>query len=102
MQTMEKRTSPRTAAKKKESKETFTIFAPEAQTVELVGGFTNWEDNPITLKKSKDGAWKASVTLESGTHEYRFKVDGQWQNDPECTRRTTNPFGEENCIREVG
>jgi len=104
MQTMEKRTAPRTAAKKnetRESKENFTLFAPEAQSVELVGNFTNWENNPIPLKKSKDGAWKTTVTLESGTYEYRFKVDGQWRNDPDCPKRSTNPYGEENCIREI-
>ena|SRR5216110_3105446 len=105
MQTMEKRTSPRTAAPKrketKESKENFALFAPEAQSVELVGNFTNWENNPVPLKKSKDGTWKATVTLESGTYEYRFKVDGQWRNDPDCPKRSTNPYGEENCIREI-
>ena len=108
MQTMEKfekfekRTAaPRPVAKKKESKESFSIFAPEAQSVELVGNFTDWEQSPISLKKFKDGSWKATVTLESGTHEYRFKVDGQWRNDPDCPRRSTNPYGEENCIREV-
>ena|SRR5687767_224721 len=104
MQTMEKRTTTtaRRAPKKEESKETFSLFAPEAQSVELAGSFTNWEQNAITLKKSKDGSWKATVSLEPGTYEYRFKVDGQWRNDPDCPRRLTNPYGEENCIREVG
>jgi 1,4-alpha-glucan branching enzyme len=111
MQTMERRTTVRKAPKKteakearpeaRESKEIFAISAPEAQTVELVGNFTQWEQNPIALKKSKDGTWKAAITLEPGTYEYRFKVDGQWRNDPDCPRRTTNPYGEENCIREV-
>ena len=98
MQTMEKRTNARRATTKKE---TFSIFAPDAQNVELVGDFTNWADSPVALKKSKDGTWKASVSIEPGTHEYRFKVDGQWVNDPECPKRLTNPYGEENCIREV-
>jgi len=109
MQTMERRTAPKAAKKSesreikqpKESKEIFAIFVPEAQTVELVGNFSDWETNPISLKKGKDGTWKATVTLEPGTYEYRFKVDGQWRNDPDCPRRTTNPYGEENCIREV-
>lgn len=98
MQTMEKRTNGRRAAARKEN---FSIFAPEAQTVELVGDFTNWEDSPVTLKKSKDGTWKGTVSVEPGIHEYRFKVDGQWVNDPDCPKRLTNPYGEENCIREV-
>ena len=110
MQTMERRTTATRAPKKteareskpiKEAKETFAIFAPEAQSVELVGNFTDWEQNPISLKKSKDGTWKAAVNLGAGSYEYRFKVDGQWRNDPDCPRRTTNPYGEENCIREV-
>ena len=104
MQTMERRTNGRRAPKQAEStqsKETFAIFAPEAQTVELVGNFTDWEQSPIQLKKSKDGTWKAAVSLDAGTYEYRFKVDGQWRNDPDCPRRATNPYGEENCIREV-
>ena len=103
MQTMERRTTATRATKKTttESKETFAICAPEAQSVELVGSFTNWETNPISLKKSKDGTWKAAIALASGSYEYRFKVDGQWRNDPDCPRRTTNPYGEENCIRQV-
>lgn len=111
MQTMERRTTtnarapkktePRESKQPKQSQETFTISAPEAQTVELVGSFTDWENNPISLKKSRDGTWKTTVALGSGTYEYRFKVDGQWRNDPDCPRRLTNPYGEENCIREV-
>ena len=111
MQTMERRTTtatrtpkktePREVKQIKEAKETFAIYAPEAQSVELVGNFTDWEQNPISLKKSKDGTWKAAVSLGAGTYEYRFKVDGHWRNDPDCPRRTTNPYGEENCIREV-
>ena len=103
MQTIEKRTATRRTPKKTDTiKETFALFAPEAQSVELVGSFTDWEENAITLKKSKDGTWKASVSLQPGTYEYRFKVDGQWRNDPDCPKRTTNPYGEENCLREVG
>lgn len=100
MQTMEKRTSARNNAAAKR-KETFTLVAPEAHSVELVGDFTNWEESPVSLKRSKDGMWKAIVSIDPGTHEYRFKVDGQWRNDPDCPRRLTNPYGEENCIREV-
>ena len=35
-------------------------------------------------------------------HNYRFLVDGQWQDDPACTIRVANPFGSENMVREVG
>ena len=98
MQTMEKTRAARSSAKK----EAFSYFAPEAEAVQLVGDFTQWEESPVTLKKSKDGTWKASISLEPGTYEYRFKVDGEWRNDPDCPKRHTNPYGQENCVREVG
>jgi 1,4-alpha-glucan branching enzyme len=97
--TATKRTGNGSADSKK--KESFTYFAPTAENVELVGDFTGWEEKPITLKKQKDGTWKATVPLEPGTHEYRFKVDGQWQNDETCPKRRLNAFGQENCVREV-
>ena len=82
-------------------KESFTYFAPSAANVTLVGDFTDWEQNPINLKKQKDGTWTATVPLEPGAHEYRFKVDGQWRDDDQCAQRKPNVFGEQNCVREV-
>jgi 1,4-alpha-glucan branching enzyme len=82
-------------------KESFTYFAPTAENVWLVGDFTDWERNPITLKKQRDGTWKATVPLDPGTHEYRYLVDGQWQDDPQCRMHRPNPFGADNCVREV-
>ena len=55
-------------------KESFTYFAPGAGNVLLVGDFTGWEQQPIALKKNKDGTWKATVPLDPGVHEYRFNV----------------------------
>ena len=82
-------------------KEIFELIAPEANAVTVVGTFSDWEKNPVPLKKQKNGLWKASIPLESGNHEYRFVVDGQWKNDPSCAQRVQNPFGEENCVRIV-
>jgi 1,4-alpha-glucan branching enzyme len=98
---MAKTTTRKTVSSNAKKKENFTFFAPTAENVELVGDFTGWEDNPITLKRSKDGTWKATVPLEPGTHEYRFKVDGQWKDDETCMIRRPNAFGEQNCVREV-
>src|SRR5258705_5218820 len=92
------------SARKKDSaakKEAFTYFAPSADNVMLMGDFTEWEQNPISLKKQKDGTWKATVPLEPGEHQYRFLVDGKWQDDSECSERRPNSFGEQNCIRHV-
>ena len=32
---------------------------------------------------------------------HRFLVDGQWQDDQECSQRRPNGFGQQNCIRLV-
>ena len=82
-------------------KETFTLVDPKASSVELVGDFTAWEQSPITMKRQKDGVWKATVPLNPGQHEYRFRVDGQWRDDEACHVRKPNPFGALNCIRDV-
>lgn len=94
-------TRKRKAAAPAARKEIFTLDAPRARTVLLLGDFTQWEASPVEMKKEKGGSWKATVTLEPGAYEYRFKVDGAWFDDPHCPRRRTNAFGGENCVREV-
>jgi 1,4-alpha-glucan branching enzyme len=89
------------SAKSPTRKQGFALKAPEAQNVALAGSFTNWEQNPIPLKRQKNGVWKASLALDPGQHEYRYLVDGQWTDDPDCAQRAPNPFGGENCIRTV-
>lgn len=79
----------------------FSIRAPEAGSVQLVGDFTRWQEQPISLKKDQGGVWHASVQLQPGTHHYRFLVDGEWSDDPDCTLRVPNPFGTQDMMRKV-
>ena len=79
-------------------KVTFSLLAPEALSVKLVGDFSNWEDQPVDLKKLKNGRWRATLALTEGRHEYRYLVDGQWRDDPHCTARVPNAFGGQNCV----
>ena len=81
--------------------QTFALSAPDAESVQLVGEFTQWQERPINLQKGADGIWRATVILESGAHYYRFIVDGEWCDDPACTVRTPNPFGSDNMMRQV-
>jgi len=78
----------------------FSFSAPEAQNVSLVGNFNNW-DYTKTMKKDKEGLWTSRVDLEPGKYEYRFLVDGEWQDDPKCQTRQANSFGSHNCILEI-
>lgn len=90
-----------TAAAAKTSPQTFAFTAPEAMSVQLVGDFTNWQERPISMQKGADGVWRTTVELPPGTYHYRFLVDGQWRDDPECALRVPNPFGTQNAVRQV-
>lgn len=83
-------------------KQAFSITAPAARSVMLVGDFTHWQEKPISMKRGSGGTWTATVELSPGTHHYRFLVDGEWRDDPECTLRVPNPYGGHNSVRQVG
>jgi len=83
------------------SRQTFRFAAPSAMSVLLVGDFTHWQQGAIPMQKAKDGIWTASVDLVPGKHSYRFIVDGEWTDDPECRIRVPNPYGSEDMIRQV-
>ena len=87
--------------KKQSSKQTFSVKAPGADHVQLVGDFTDWQKSPITMTKLDGGLWQTTIALEQGVYHYRFLVDGAWRDDPECTIRVTNPYGSENAVRHV-
>ncbi|OGG43991.1 MAG: hypothetical protein A3F84_15405 [Candidatus Handelsmanbacteria bacterium RIFCSPLOWO2_12_FULL_64_10] len=76
----------------------FSLEAPGAKEVSLAGTFNGWEVR--SLKRDGQGVWGASLTLTPGTYEYRFLVDGEWQNDPGA-EVALNPYGTQNCVRVV-
>jgi 1,4-alpha-glucan branching enzyme len=82
-------------------KQTFAFASPNAKSAELVGEFTQWQQKPIRMEKSADGVWRTTVELPPGPHYYRFLVDGQWQDDPQCTLHVPNPFGSQDCVCQV-
>ena len=84
--------------KQNHKKTTFKFTAPEAQSVLLAGEFNSWNPDAHPLERTSNGLWEVSIDLSPGRYEYRFLVDGQWQNDPNCAAFTSNPFGSENCI----
>ncbi|MBI4657836.1 MAG: glycoside hydrolase [Verrucomicrobia bacterium] len=65
----------------------FSFLAPDALSVLLVGDFTHWQNDPISLQKGSDGIWRTAVPLGPGVHHYKFVVDGQWPEDAEYTVR---------------
>ncbi|MEW6158606.1 MAG: isoamylase early set domain-containing protein [Verrucomicrobiota bacterium] len=79
----------------------FSFTAPTALRVQLVGDFTQWQEQPVEMQNQGDGIWRAVIDLPPGIYHYRFLVDGEWRDDPECALRVPNPFGTENAVREV-
>jgi len=80
----------------------FEFLAPAAQEVYLAGDFNNWGAVAHPMKKDKKGLWKTVLSLKPGRYEYRFFVDGDWENDPACCNCVPNEFGSQNCVRIVG
>ena len=79
----------------------FSLSAPDARNVKLVGDFTGWEEAAREMTRQHNGSGKATIAVPPGQHEYRFIVDGPWADDPKCEVRKPNPFGGENCTRIV-
>lgn len=94
-------------AKKKRKKKTqkgkitFKLEASEAKEAILVGDFNSWDVKKHRMKRDKKGRWTKIVTLSPGNYEYKFLVDGQWQNDPSNDELVPNSFGTLNNVLTV-
>lgn len=76
----------------------FYYESESAKRVLVVGDFTNWEDNPLRMDKVDDKLWFKRVILPKGEYQYKYKVDDVWVDDPFCTTKVLNEFGEKNCF----
>ena len=79
----------------------FTVLAPEAREVSVVGSFNGWRPNATPLNNTGAGEWAVRLMLRSGQYEYRFAVDGRWSEDPRASQHVANPFGEFNSVLVV-
>lgn len=79
----------------------FKVTLPKAQTVALVGTFNGWDSKRTQLRNEGGGVWRILLPLAAGRHEYRYVVDGQWQEDPAAKEFSPNPFGGRNSVVTV-
>lgn len=70
----------------------FTLEAPEAARVQLVGDFNQWVLDGNEMEPA-GRVWTKIVKLEPGRYRYRYVVDGQWQSDPLNGAIEPCPFG---------
>ena len=76
---------------KPECKITFSYPAKEASVVEVSGDFNDWDFMP--LKKQKNGTFKGQVNLPvENEYQFKYKVDGEWQNDSAADKYQWNDF----------
>jgi 1,4-alpha-glucan branching enzyme len=94
-------------SKKKQKNETqkrritFKLEASGAKEAILVGEFNSWDANKHIMKRDNKGRWSKIVTLSPGRYEYKFLVDGVWQNDPSNDQVVPNSFGTLNNFLNV-
>ncbi len=83
-------------------KVTFTVEAQDAKQVFVSGDFNNWSQKKHELKKLKNGNFKGTIDLEKGhTYEFKYLVDGNWQNEEQADSYKWNDLGSENSVLEV-
>lgn len=58
----------------------------QANTISLLGEFTNWQEGAIEMKKLKSGDFTHTINLETGKdYQFRYLVNEQnWINDTEA------------------
>jgi len=79
----------------------FILTSPDAKKVTLAGSFNDWSIEKHPMKQDGDGFWKRVLMLAPGSHEYKFWVDGRWEEDPRNERRCPNGFGGCNNVVKV-
>lgn len=82
---------------KNECEVTFELERPGAAEVELICSAYGWE--PVTMKKAKGGLHRIALRVPVGDQvEFRYRVDGEWTDDPEADGHVPNRFGTTNGV----
>ncbi len=81
---------------------TFTLNAPDAQSVYVAGSFNEWSLNGFCRMNKENGLWTLRLPLDPGVYQYQFVIDGRWQADPANDRKEPNGFGDMNSVVKVG
>ncbi len=77
----------------------FTYFDPNAKSVYLVGDFNNWNTSATPMERNSEGLWSVIIPLSPGKYQYKFFVDGRYEQDP-TNPITEGPYG--NSVIKVG
>jgi chromosome partitioning protein len=76
-----------------------------AGDVRIAGDFNGWVPDrgvrSLIASEGGDRVWTKVLTLEPGTYQYRYVVDGEWREDPTNPESAPGPTGQPNSILMV-
>ena len=83
---------------KQENKEwvKFIYHAPPKTKIYLAGTFNQWDPSSIKLGYHGKSTYSTMLLLPAGNYEYKYVVNGLWQNNPDCHDLVSNAFGSQN------
>lgn len=80
----------------------FSVVAPNAARVSIVGDFNHWNPTTLPMKRSADGRlWEVEVRLPLGRYSYAFMIDGHLATDPSAPSGAGDDFGTPNSVLMV-
>jgi 1,4-alpha-glucan branching enzyme len=69
----------------------FKLFAPYNNKASIKGSFSDWSE--ISMQKDKQGYFRASVELEDGIYQYKFRVQSKsWFLKPDEWVEVSDPY----------
>ena len=76
-----------------------------AGDVRIAGDFNGWVPDrgvrSLIATEGQNRVWTKILTLEPGTYQYRYVVDGEWREDPGNPKSAPGPTGQPNSILHV-
>ncbi len=77
----------------------FSFTVENAETIEILGLNSDWE-NSVIMSKKKDGSFSADVNLpKDSKHEFKYLVnETEWVNEPAADSAAPNEFGGSNSV----
>ncbi|MDZ4794446.1 MAG: isoamylase early set domain-containing protein [Bacteroidota bacterium] len=77
----------------------FSFKVENAETVEILGLNSDWQ-NSVIMSKKKDGSFSADVNLpKDSKHEFKYRVnETEWLNEAEADSEAPNQYGGKNSV----
>ena len=77
----------------------FSFKVENAETIEILGLNSDWE-NSVLMSKKKDGSFSCDVSLpKDSKHEFKYLINSnEWVNEPGADSVNMNEFGGTNSV----